>query len=208
MHLAALAVLALGVAAAAGAKTIHVHNPGNPGLLSPAGAARSMGAKLAVRPGSPFSHRDGGLDQPLCPRVEIFSGHAQCFAQWRDGRATWWLALGTVSAGQIKSTNPSKEATIYELGHWTRRWVPCPLHGSPGTLTSNNDCGRHIPQSDAYFVQVELLGSIRSHRPIKPIGWQFTDSAGDDVLGLYKVARQGRAYVATNGVGDSFRYTP
>lgn len=203
-----LVLLALGASAGADAKTFPVNNPGNPGSLSPAGAARSMSAKLATRPGEPFSRRNGGLAQPLCPRVEIFSGHAQCVAQWRDGRATWWFALGTVTGGQISNTNPSSEATIYELGHWTRRWVSCPLHGSPGTLTSNNDCGRQIPESDAYFVQAELLGSIRSHRSVAVIGWQFTDSAGYSILGDYRISRHRGTYVATNGVGDSFRYTP
>jgi hypothetical protein len=223
---AVLALLAI-PAGASSSSYVHVSNPiGPPGtLLSPEVAAGDVSNQLSLNPGlKVWNSASGGMDQPLCPQVELFNGEARCVVEWRDGARTWWFALATVSEHQARNNiyeegnkvpeggEPNNEATIWSLHHWTRRWTSCSLRygpeKAPGKLSSNNDCGRGWPQSDVYFVAVQMWPDIRDHLAVKAIGWSFTDSAGYELIGDLHVTRNGQTWTATNALGDSFRYTP
>jgi hypothetical protein len=221
---ALIGLLAIPAGASAGSY-VHVTNPGDLGTLSPLAAATNVSNQLSQNPGvKVWNNRPGGMEEPLCPQVEIFNRQASCVVEWRSGARTWWFALATVSEHQLKNDiyeegnpvpeggEPNNEATIWSLHHWTRRWTSCSLtYGAltpPGRLSSNNDCGCGWPQSDAYFVAIQIWPDIRLHLPVQSIGWSFTDSAGYGLIGDLHVTRNGQTWTAINALGDSFRYTP
>jgi hypothetical protein len=158
---------------------------------------------LARLPGAQFPSDEGRL----CP--ETYTGtegqYSVCYAEFQSG-GIWYL-----EGGQAALEGNSIAVTLSTHAHWRRAWVKCALPrgrlGAPGTLTSNYNCGLH-QVSDAYLVTIEIYPSIRMHLPVTEAGWQFTESAGFTSLGDFHVKRRGRAYVFTNAVGDSFRYTP
>ena len=85
------------------------------------------------------------------------------------------------------------------------------------TLVSNNDCGREGGSSDVYLVEQEMVsgcgrGSVPGRSGCKvagnDVGWQFTDSAGFNSIGRFPCRHHGHTFTCTNGVGDSFSYTP
>lgn len=130
-----------------------------------------------------------------------------CIAEYKLG-GRWHFAQG-----QAEQTSLTPKATIQSTSSWRRHWARCSLRGwsLPGTLSSNNNCGKGAPQSDAYFVAVEMWRGSKTHGTIgntRYVGWQFTDSAGFGPIGSYRCARRGRTVTCTTRLGDSFRYTP
>lgn len=172
------------------------------GSLTPAGASAAFKALLAgEKPDAFFPAAEG----KVCPRVYSSSAgrRSVCFAEFRTGK-NWHLegASATIEGGEIRFHYRTHAS-------WKRKWKPCRLPRSvPGALLSNNGCGRGTINDDAYLVQVELLGNIRSGHPLRPLGWQFTFSEGFEPIGIFRGRRHGGSYAFTNAVGDSFRYTP
>ncbi len=170
--------------------------------LTPAAASAAFRALISRRsPRAVFPGKEG----KVCPKVYKGSEGkiSFCFAEYRIGR-TWHLegASASLEAGEIRFRRGSH-------GRWRRKWRRCRLpRRVPGKLFANNGCGKGTIENDAYFVEAELLGNIRSGHPLRPIGWQFTFSAGFGSIGIYHGRRKGSGYVFTNGVGDSFRYVP
>jgi hypothetical protein len=152
-----------------------------------------------------------------CPAADvsvILQSYASCFEEFHQGNR-WSLASGSVVVDN------NNELAVQDLATttWTRRWTRCSiapelraLRIRPiGTLMSNNDCGLKAPQSDAYFVGQEMTWAGRfvyPHGRNSEVGWQFTDSAGFDSIGIYRCSRQGSWAQCTNAVGDSFKYRP
>lgn len=162
------------------------------------------------------------VEGPACPAVEvktILQGYASCFAEYRWG-GRWHLA-----SGGVKEVNGDLRAKIAHTSSWRRRWTVCRETGwrvrgtnlvVPGarrnTLVSNNGCGQG---EDVYFVEQEMIwgcgpGSLPNrggcHVGAREVGWQFTDSAGFDSIGIYRCKRRHLEFTCTNRVGDSFRY--
>jgi hypothetical protein len=158
----------------------------------------------AAHPDATFPSTEGSR----CPEVYSREGlqYSVCFGEYRTG-STWHL-----DGGEAIERETSIGLTLYTHAAWRREWVTCSLGGFgvsvPGRLISNNNCGRHQPETDPYFVAVEVYPSIRMHMRVTSAGWQFTESAGFTSSGVYHVRRAAQSYVFTNALGDSFRYTP
>ena len=223
---AAFALLALPAGASASPYVTVENASGPPETLNPLAAATNVGNQLSINPGvKVWNSATGGMSQPLCPQAELFDGRARCVVEWRDGARTWWFAAATVDEHQLRNNiypenstapeggDPSDEATIVSLHHWTRKWTNCSLKypgftTPPGTLTSNNDCGADWPQSDAHLVVIEMWPGIRTHHAVNSIDWSFVNPAGYGPVGHLRVVRHGDTWTATNALGDSLRYTP
>lgn len=168
--------------------------------LTTRAASRALRYKvLAESPGARFLSPGG----PLCPR--IYPGHVPrslCFAEYRAGRLHSLLGYAVGGKGDRLSLRFRAEA------RWFRRWVRCPLHGLPGTLVSNNNCGYHQPQNDEDLLRSKALPQIRTGRPLPSVRWTFAESAGFAALGLYRVKKVGNVYLYRNSLGDVFRYRP
>jgi hypothetical protein len=169
--------------------------------LTPQTASEAFEANILSRNPSAILPASEGL---LCPETyeENEGERSICYAEYQSGN-TWNLqgAEATSEGGRIN----------FKFGpqaRWTRKWVPCKLTRVPGKLISNNNCGSRQPESDAYFVAVEVVANIRFHHPTHSVGWQFTESAGFTSVGIYRGSKQGRSYVFTDAVGDSFKYKP
>jgi hypothetical protein len=153
---------------------------------------------IIQRPHAVFPAREG----QVCPEeLNLGDGPSSlCFAEYTDG-GRWHLSGATAEpdGGEVSFSYPIKAS-------WKRRWVSCKLPRVSGRLWSNHNCGRGQPESDAYFVEDEVIPNIRFHHPLASVGWQFTDSAGFNSLGRYIGKRSGKSLTFTNAVGDSFRY--
>jgi hypothetical protein len=158
--------------------------------------------------GAQIPRREGRF----CPEALTNGPHGEtwsvCIAEYKLG-GRWYM-----TQGQAVQTTLTPKATIQYRASWTRRWARCSLRAwkLPGTLTSNNNCGKGAPQSDGYFVAIEMWegGSPPSGHlgQWRYVGWQFTDSAGFGPLGSYACHRRGATATCTTRLGDSFRYTP
>lgn len=151
-----------------------------------------------------------------CPEIyETGGSYSICFAEYRLG-ARWHLMGGAV---RIKANVPTARITSDEGSR--RRWVKCNLRPwnrtapssarIPGTLVSNNDCGREAPQSDIYFVGQELDPIWLVHHPhtrVRSVGWQFAQSGGFQAIGRYSCNKRRGTCRCANAVGDAFRYRP
>jgi hypothetical protein len=157
---------------------------------------------MAEHPEATFPADEG----TLCP--ELYSAgngsYSICYAEYKIA-GTWHLDGATATVKQNAIT-----LSLIARTRWRRRWVKCNLRlwHVPGTLVSNNNCGLHQPQVDAYFIWNEAYPGIRSHLAVHHVGWLFADSAGFNSIGRYHAHKIGRVYTFTNAVGDSFRYTP
>ena len=206
-----------------GYTTFTLQGPPKPPAIKPTAQSASQAFTAQLPKGASIPSAEG----LACPGVDlsvILQGYASCFAEYsRGGR--WHLASGDVSV-----RNNQLIGSIRNTGSWRRKWQVCRQHGwrvsgtnlwVPGstrdTLVSNNNCGAGAPQSDAYFVQQEMVyGCGRASIPgqstcrvgTKYVGWQFTDSAGFGSIGTYRCSRRARTFVCSNAVGDSFKYTP
>ena len=173
--------------------------PEEPALTS-ATATTGFRAKLVADfPEAAFPEREGRL----CPRIysNAEGTHATCFAEFKVGVV--WTLVG------VDATN-SEGVLLSPLSSalWTRRWVRCTLLQGEGKLFSDNDCGYQQPEGDADLVSSEVIPNIRSHHSTHSVGWHFSESEGFHSIGIYHGEKQGRSYVFTNSVGDSFKYTP
>lgn len=171
--------------------------------LTSAAAETTLKANIfAESPNAAFPESEGRF----CPETyESNDGnYSICFAEYKTGD-TWNLRGGEAT---IKNNNVTVSDGTH--AHWGRKWVKCSLRGThtPGMLISNNGCGSHQPESDAYFIAVEVYPDIRLHHAVRAIGWQFVDSKGFGSLGSYRTSKRGSTYTFTNAVGDSFRYRP
>ena len=115
--------------------------------------------------------------------------------------------------GPGRPDQPHPEATIQYSTSWRRHWAPCSLRafGLPGHLSANNNCGKGAPQSDGYFLAIEMWTGPKTTGHVgqwRYVGWQFTDSAGFGPVGSYTCHRRGQTVTCTTRLGDSFRYTP
>ncbi len=169
--------------------------------LTPGSASAAFKAKISEQfPTASFPPAEG----QLCPEVfEYEDGPvSSCFAEYTTG-GTWHFQGGSaeVQRGTITFSYPSHTT-------WHRTWHRCKLHRVPGKLFSNDNCGFGRPETDAYFVEAELSYNIQVHKPLRSIGWQFTNSIGFNSLGRYTGKRRGRSLIFTNAVGDAFRYRP
>lgn len=171
--------------------------------LTSAAAGAAFKAEITKEsPNAVFPRREG----KFCP--EIYSGsdgdYSICYAEYKIGKI--WHLLGASATAK----NGEIAFSFGTHANWRRKWVRCSLRGAhaPGRLVSNNGCGRHQPESDAYFIGDEVYPLVRLHRAVRAIGWQFTESAGFTSLGIYHVSKRGGTYTFTNAVGDSFRYKP
>jgi hypothetical protein len=154
---------------------------------------------LAESPGARFL----GLGRPLCPR--IYQGQVPrslCFAEYQVGKLHSLVGYAVGGKGDRLSLRFRAEA------RWLRRWVRCPLHGLPGTLVSNNNCGYHQPQNDEDLLRSQALEQIRAGRPLPPVRWTFAESSGFAALGLYRVKKAADHFLYRNSLGDAFRYRP
>jgi len=175
--------------------------PPAPVKLSPTTATAAFRAYIsALHQSAVFPTKEG----KVCPEIYSVGGpYSLCFAEYRTSSHTWHLdsALARLKGGIITFSHVTR-------GRWQRKWTHCSLRGQggapskPGTLISNNDCGRAAPQSDAFFVTNGGATGSGS------IGWDFTQSAGFNSVGTYHQRMRGRTHVFTNALGDSFQYTP
>ena len=147
----------------------------------------------------------------FCPEALTNGPHGEnwsvCIAEYKQG-GRWHMIQG-----QAVQTSLTPQATIQYQSSWKRRWARCSLRGwqLPGTLSSNNNCGKGAPQSDAYFAAVEMWRGSKTTGSLgqwRYVGWQFTDSAGFGPVGSYTCHRPGNTVTCTTRLGDSFRYTP
>ncbi len=162
-------------------------------------ASRALRYKLLAEAPSARFLTPGG---PLCPRI-YYPGrlpYSVCFAEYRVGRLHKLVGYAVGGNGDQLSLRFRAEA------RWFRRWAPCPLNRLPGTLSSNNDCGYHQPQSDEDLLHSQALAEIRAGGPMSALRWTFAESAGFSALGLYRVTRRGSSYLYRNSLGDAFRY--
>lgn len=213
-------VLAAAIAAGLGGQA----GAAQPGGLSPSTAAIDFGNELSYLPRFKVAYGHSTvpsrrvLANPLCPRAEIFGGHAICMAEF-EYHHVWHLVAGTVSDQQNQNNtftgdsktpdsggNPNDTGTVTFSRQWHRRFRPAPrgcrLHQLRGRLSSNDGA------CDALMAD-DLAPEIAHHERLQ-VREHGTSLKGFDPIVAYECTepQHGRTITCRNAVGDAFRYTP
>jgi hypothetical protein len=136
----------------------------------------------------------------VCPAVEIFNGRSGCFAEYFAG-GRWHL----VEAG-VTVHGDEYVVTIYSTRSWRRRWTT-----EPRSCLKSWQLTGHLETNEG-GCQASLVKDVpfelRRHRVPKVVGWDGTDTAGFDPMGLYRCRANRGVVNCTNKLGDAIRYRP
>lgn len=136
----------------------------------------------------------------VCPAVEIFNGQSGCYAEYFSA-GRWHL----VEAG-VTVRGDEYVVTIYFKRSWHRRWImnshSCLKGwGVTGKLETNEGTCEASLIKDVPF-------ELRHHHVPRFLGWDGTDTAGFDPMGLYQCRSRAGVITCSNKLGDAVRYRP